>query len=138
MALTREQMDRILDDHFDCEASDDVAGVLRTLTPDVVHDVVGAPTGPTFGKEEAGRFYEAAFRDLKVSKVTSLKRLYGKDFLVDESLWAGTAPGRPFGIEGRGRPLEFRLLHVIEFAGDGKIRRENVWFDMEEIYRQLP
>ena len=77
MALTREQMDRILDDHFDCEASDDVAGVLRTLTPDVVHDVVGAPTGPTFGKEEAGRFYEAAFQDLKVSGHLSEAALRG-------------------------------------------------------------
>jgi len=70
--------------------------------------------------------------------VKSLRRLYGDDFLVDESLWRGKAPGRPFGLEGRGRPLEFRLLHVVEFAGDGMIRRENVWVDLGAIARQLP
>ena len=51
-------------------------------------------------------------------------------------MWRGRAPGRPFGIEGRDRPLEFRLLHVIEF-GDGAIRRENVWIDLAAIQRQL-
>ena len=67
-----------------------------------------------------------------------LRRLYGDDFLVDESMWRGKAPGRPFGLEGRGRPLEFRLLHVIEFAADGAMKRENVWIDMGAVLQQLP
>lgn len=67
-----------------------------------------------------------------------MKRLYGENFLIDESLWRGRAPGRPFGLEGRNRPLEFRLLHVIEFDDGGAIRRENVWVDMAAILRQLP
>jgi hypothetical protein len=46
--------------------------------------------------------------------------------------------GRPFGVEGRGRPLEFRLLHVMEFSERGEISRENVWVDMAAILRQLP
>ena len=58
--------------------------------------------------------------------------------MVDESVWRGRAPGRPFGIEGRDRPLEFRLLHVIEFDRAGAIRRENVWVDLAAILRQLP
>ena len=58
--------------------------------------------------------------------------------MVDESLWRGKAPGRPFGIEGRGRPLEFRLLHVVEFSDSGDIKRENVWVDLAAIQRQLP
>ena len=32
--------------------------------------------------------------------------------------WRGKAPGKPFGLDGKGRPLEFRLLHVIEFADE--------------------
>ena len=70
--------------------------------------------------------------------MTSVKRLYGENFLVDESLWRGRAPGRPFGLEGRNRPLAFRLLHVIEFAKDGAIARENVWVDLASIMHQLP
>src|SRR5262249_62355426 len=73
------------------------------------------------------------------SKVSGIKRLYGERFMVDESLWEGRAPGRPFGLEGRNRPLKFRLLHVIEFTPDGgQIQREQVWLDMAAIFQQLP
>jgi hypothetical protein len=131
-------MDRKIDEHFGFEASDDVEGVLATLTPDVEHDIVGWPTGPTRGREGARPFYEALFADLAGGKVECRKRLYGDHFLVDESLWRGVAVGRPFGLDGRNRPVEFRLLHVIEFAGNGDIKRENVWIDLSAILQQLP
>jgi len=139
MTLTPREMDRRIDEHFAFEADDDVAGVLATLAPDVEHDIVGWPAGPTVGREQARPFYEALFDDLSEGRVESRHRLYGENFVVDESLWRGRAPGRPFGLEGRNRPLEFRLLHVVEFAGEtGQIRRENVWIDLAAIQRQLP
>jgi hypothetical protein len=138
MSLTHEQMDRKLDEHFGFEARDDVEGVLATLEPDVEHDIVGAPTGPTHGRANARPFYEGLFADLSEGKVHSLRRLYGDDFMVDESLWEGRAPGTPFGLAGHNRPLAFRLLHVIEFAQNGNIKRENVWLDLAAIIRQLP
>jgi predicted ester cyclase len=138
MALTREMMDAKLDEHFGFEMRDDVEGVLATLSDDVEHDVVGFPTGPVHGRDAARRFYEATFADLEGGEVRSLRRYYGDDFMVDDSLWRGTAAGRPFGIEGRGRPLEFRLLHVLEFTDAGEIRRENVWIDLASILQQLP
>lgn len=138
MAITRAEMDRKIDEHFGFEAQDDVEGVLATLTPDVEHDIVGWPTGPTKGRASARPFYEAMFEDLSEGRVECLKRLYGDNFLVDESVWRGKAPGRPFGLEGKGRPLEFRLLHVIEFSDGGDISRENVWIDLAAIMRQLP
>ena len=139
MTLTPREMDRRINEHFAFEADDDVAGVLATLAPDVEHDIVGWPTGPTVGREQARPFYEALFDDLSEGRVESRHRLYGENFVVDESLWRGRAPGRPFGLEGRNRPLEFRLLHVVEFAGEtGQIRRENVWIDLAAIQRQLP
>ena len=138
MPLTREQMDRKIDEHFAYEGRDDVAGVLATLAEDAVHDVIGYPTGPSHGREAARRFYEDLFADLAESQVTPVRRLYGADFLVDESLWQGTAPGRPFGIEGRGRPVSFRLLHIVNFTADGRIRQEQVWLDLAAIQSQLP
>lgn len=138
MALTPEQMDRAMDEHFGYEAADDIDGVVSTLAADVVHDIVGWPGGPTFGPDNARPFYEQLFADLADGKVTCVKRLYGDRFLVDESVWRGTAVGRPFGIEGRGRPLEFRLLHVIEFTPAGRIQRENVWIDLAAVIQQLP
>lgn len=138
VAMTPSEMDRKIDEHFGFEAKDDVDGVLATLSPDVEHDIVGWPTGATRGRAGARPFYEALFADLSEAKVETRKRLYGKDFLVDESVWQGKAPGRPFGLEGRDRPLAFRLLHVVEFAGNGEIKRENVWVDLAAIQRQLP
>jgi len=126
-----------MDEHFGFEARDDVAGVLATLSPDVEHDIVGWPTGPTRGPEGARPFYEQLFTDLADGKVERLRRLYGDNFMVDDSLWSGRAPGRPFGLDGQGRPLSFRLLHVVEFADDGAIRRENVWIDLAAIQQQL-
>jgi hypothetical protein len=125
MPLSREEMDRRIDEHFGFEACDDVNGVLATLTPQVEHDVVGWPGGPVRTRDGARPFYEALFSDLA-------------DVLVDDSVWRGRAPGRPFGLEGRDRPLEFRLLHVVEFAEGGDIRRENVWVDLASILQQLP
>ena len=137
--MTAEEMDSKLDEHFGFEATDDVEGVLATLAPDATHDIVGYPTGPTRGRDAARGFYEQMFADLAESGVTSVRRLYGERFMVDESLWSGRAPGRPFGLEGRNRPLEFRLLHVLEFTDDGRhIQREQVWVDMAAIVRQLP
>jgi len=137
MTLTREEMDRKMDEHFGFEARDDVEGVLATLAPNAIHDVVGWPAGPTVGRENARRFYETMFTDIAGSKVTSIKRLYGENFLVDDSIWEGAAPGSPFGFEGRGRPLKFRILHVVEFTDDGDIQRENVWSDFTAMMQQL-
>ena len=137
MALTRAQMDAKLDEHFGFEAADDVDGVLGTLAEDVEHDIVGWPGGPTRDHAAVRRFYESLFADLADGEVRSTRRLYGEDFMVDDSVWRGTAPGRPFGIEGKGRPLEFRLLHVLEFSEAGEIARENVWIDLAAIQQQL-
>jgi predicted ester cyclase len=136
-AIPKQQFDQMIDRHFRFEAEDDVDGVLSTMANDVEHDVVGSPTGPVHGQQAARGFYDALFADLSGEKVTSLRRYYGPDFMVDESLWEGTAPGTPFGIPGGGRRLSFRLLHVFDMAPDGKIKRENVWLDFASIMQQL-
>jgi predicted ester cyclase len=138
MAVTREQMDQKMEEHFGFEVRDDIEGVLSTLTPDAVHDIVGWPSGPSHDHESIRRFYEAMYSDLAEGQVTGIRRLYGDGFLIDESLWKGVAVGAPFGVEGRGRPLQFRLLHVVEFTESGQMRSEQVWVDMAAIIRQLP
>jgi hypothetical protein len=138
MGLTRTEMDRAVDEHFNYEAADDIEGVLSTLATDATHDIVGWPTGPTQGRESARPFYQALFADLAESSVENVKRLYGDDFLVDESVVNFKAVGRPFGLEGKGRTVRARLLHIIEFASDGMIQRENVWIDMAALMQQLP
>ena len=70
VTLTQEEMDQKIDEHFGFEARDDVEGVLTTLAPDVTHDIVGFPAGPTHGRENARPFYETLFADLEEGKVT--------------------------------------------------------------------
>jgi predicted ester cyclase len=129
-------MDRILDEHFGYEAQDDIEGVVNTLTEDVEHDVVGSPGSQITGRDAARAYYEDLFRDLKGESAETVRRLYGEDFMVDETLWTGRASGRPFGLPGGERRVSFRLLHVLEFR-DGKISRENVWVDGASLLKQL-
>lgn len=136
--MTPGQMDSIVDGHFLLEARDDVAGVLSTLHADVEHDVVGWPAGVSQGRAAASRFYQAMFSDLADSRVKTLRRRYGPNFVVDESLWQGRAAGRPFGLAGLDRPVAFRILHLFEFDDSGAITRENVWLDFAAIVAQLP
>ena len=137
MGLTREEMDRIVDQHFAFEAADDVEGVLGSLAEGAEHEIVPSPFGRLTDRAEIRRFYESLFRDLKGEGVTPLRRLYGDGFVVDETVWHGhIADGRQFLCGGRSGPVSFRLLHIFELR-DGKIAREDVWCDLAAIQKQL-
>ena len=137
MGLTRDEMDRIVDQHFAFEAADDVDGVLGSLADGAEHEIVPSPFGRLTDRAEIRRFYELLFRDLKGEGVTPLRRLYGDGFVVDETVWHGRiADGRQFLCAGRSGRVSFRLLHIFELR-DGKIAREDVWCDLAAIQRQL-
>jgi len=128
MPMTREEMDKVIMDHLEFEAKDDVEGVLSTLTDDVVHDVVGLPWGTLHGLEGARKNYEFFFPNMKLTAWRDVSRLYGDDHVVFDiecdAVIAGQVANRP---EKEGTAT-FRVLHVFEFR-DGKICRENVWAD---------
>ncbi len=135
--MTPQRMDEIINQHFGYEAADDVAGVVGSLAERVEHEVVPSPAGMQTDKAGIARFYQMLFADLKGEKVTPLRRLYGEDFVVDESLWHGRIEnGRIFRREGKSGKVSFRLLHVFELDGD-KIKREQVWCDLAAIQQQL-
>src|SRR5690606_42069980 len=50
MSLSPVQMDSVIDEHFACEASDNVEGGLATLSLDVEHDAARSPPGPPRGR----------------------------------------------------------------------------------------
>jgi ketosteroid isomerase-like protein len=137
MSLTREQMDALVEEHFRFEATDDVDGVLSTLLDGAVHEVIPSPAGALTELAEQRAYYELLFDSITAESVEPLRRCYGDDFLVDESLWHGRIEdGRPFLCDGHSGEVSFRLLHVFEFR-DGKISREQVWCDLAAIQRQL-
>jgi predicted ester cyclase len=47
-----------------------------------------------------------------------------------------TAVGRPFGMDGRGQPVQVRFLHIFDFE-DGLIGRESAWLDLAAVQQQL-
>jgi predicted ester cyclase len=135
--MTPHQMDEIINQHFRYEATDDVAGVVGSLAEKIEHEVVPSPVGMQTDRAKIASFYSMLFADLRGERVTPLRRLYGKDFVVDESLWHGRIEnGRIFLCEGRSGKVSFRLLHVFELEGE-KIKREQVWCDLAAIQKQL-
>jgi hypothetical protein len=137
MPLSQAQVDRLIDTHFQYEATDDVDGVLSSLAEGAEHHVVPSPFGITTDRAAIRALYAGMFEDLRGRGVTCVRRLYGENFAVDESIWHGRIEdGRMFGCAGRSGDVSFRLLHVFEFEG-GKIRRENVWCDLAAIQEQL-
>lgn len=137
MRMTREQMDQLINQHFGFEAADDVAGVLGSLADEVRHEVIPSPMGEQTDKAGIGAFYKMLFADLKGEGVTPLRRFYGEDFLIDETLWHGrVVDGRPFLMPGVSGKVSFRLLHVFEVK-DGKISSEQVWCDLAALQKQL-
>jgi len=134
--MTPEQMDRVIEQHFAYEAADDVDGVMSTMTDDIVHDVVGLPTGPNVGPAAAKGFYAYLTTNVTGDVAKLNHAWYGEDFCVLEHQWHGNVPGEFLGIPGNGKPVDFRMLHVWEFK-DGRMSRENVWLDGAAIVAQL-
>lgn len=137
MRMTHDDMDKVVNEHFGFEAADDLDGVMASLAPNVEHEVVPSPMGVQRDKAKIRAFYAMLFESVKGEGVTPLKRYYGDNFMVDETLWHGEImDGRPFLCDGRSGKLSFRLLHIFEFK-DGKIAREQAWCDLAAIQRQL-
>jgi ketosteroid isomerase-like protein len=136
-AATREQMDQIVGQHFMFEATDDIEGVMGTLTEDAEHEVIPSPVGALTDRAKMRAYYAMLFNALEGESVTPLRRLYGEDFVVDETIWHGHVnDGGAFLCPGKSGPVSFRLLHVFNLR-DGKITREQVWCDLASIQQQL-
>ena len=137
MSMTREQMDALVNQHFAFEATDDVDGVMSSLADSVQHEVIPSPVGALNDRGQIRAFYQMLFGALDGESVTPLRRLYGEDFLIDETIWHGyIRDGHVFRCDGKSGPVSFRLLHVFELC-DGRIVRENVWCDLAAIQQQL-
>ncbi|MGK5111302.1 MULTISPECIES: nuclear transport factor 2 family protein [unclassified Geodermatophilus] len=134
--MSRERMDELVDGHYRAEETGDLAAIVAGFQPDAEHDVVGRP-GPTLhGAAQIEDFYRALFADLRIDRFEPVRRWYGADHVVDESVLHATAMGHPFGLDGRGRPVQTRFLHIFDFR-DGLISRESAWIDLAAIQQQL-
>lgn len=134
--MERTHMERLIERHMAAERERDIAAILATCTPDVEQDAIGREPSVIRGREALESFYREFLADVEYATVTSVRRLYGDDFVVDESIIDAVAHGRPFDMEGYGRPIHFRTLRIFEIGGE-LIRRVSVWADLDTIHRQL-
>lgn len=137
MSMTRKDMDKAVNEHFGFEAADDLDGVMASLAPEIEHEVVPSPVGIQHDRDKIRAYYKMLFESVKGEGVTPVKRYYGDNFIIDETLWHGEiSDGRAFLCDGKSGKVSFRLLHIFEFV-DGKITREQAWCDLAAIQRQL-
>lgn len=114
-ALSRQQMDALVDGHFRAEEAGDLRAITEGFTRDAEHTVAGRPGGPIHGQDEIAAYYGALLTALPITRFEPVRRWYGEDHVVDESILHATAVGEVFGLQGRGRPMRFGLLHVFDF-----------------------
>jgi steroid delta-isomerase-like uncharacterized protein len=126
----------IIDRHFAAENSHDIPGVLATYTEDVVWDDVGHPDCPVHGKPAAAEMYHGIAGAVPDLHLETVRRFSAGSLVVDEAIATGHADGPFLGVDGRGAPVEFRILHVFELS-DGLISREQAWFDTAGVIRQI-
>ena len=135
-SLTPADMDKIINAHFDAERRGDTAAILATVSDDIRHEVLGAGLGHLEGKEAVGAFYTQLSRDLRIGSYTTIRRIHGPDHAWEEGVVHATAVGKPFGFDGRDRPVVYQLNHLFEFS-DGLIQRELGIPDVAAIFAQL-
>jgi uncharacterized protein len=133
---TAEEMDSLIDRHIKAEIAGDSVLAASDYTDDVVHDVVGWPTGPVTGAVAARDFYEQLMTVFNTQRMDVRWARHGDEFCVVEHEATGTFPGGFAGVPDNGRPATFRMLHVFGFRGS-QISHENVWLDVGSILAQL-
>ena len=136
LSTSRARMDALVDGHYRAEEAGDLDAILDGFAPGAEHDVVGRPGDALHGADQIRAFYGALLAELRIERFEPVRRWYGDDHVADESLLHATAIGRPFGLEGRDRPVRARFLHLFEFD-DGLIVRESAWIDLAAIQQQL-
>lgn len=134
--MNAAEMNELIETHIKAESAGDTVGAVAVYTDDVEHDVVGSPTGPVKGKDDAKGFYDYLTHNFTTERMVPTHSYYGDDFCVLEHNATGTVDGEFLGVAGHGKRIEFRLLHVWEFR-DGLISRENVWLDGGSVIAQL-
>lgn len=134
--MDQSEMLTLVERHLKAEGAGDVEGAVAVYTDDIVHDVVGFPTGPITGKDAAREFYRELTANFRTENEVPRQRWFSDDAVIIDQDMTGTVVGSMLGLPGNERRITFRVLHVFQFR-DGLISGETVWLDVGAIMGQL-
>ncbi len=125
---TYEAIRRLWITHAKAELAHDVEGLIGTLTPDCVYELVG--TGERWeGHEGARTFYRDFFEAFPDSDIRATDLVIGPQGVGLVAEMRATHLGRWRGAEPTGKPI--RLQFIVHFPWDeatGKFAGERIWF----------
>ena len=130
--------ERVLAEHLRAENDHDLDGIMATFTPDATLVL----NGQTFTGTDIIRRAHAAlgfadhggFSDLHIAEVA---RHAAPGAIVLEERLSGRHTGTWEGLTATGRTFEVPLCTVYQFAADGRLVAEHVYFDSVLLLRQL-
>ena len=130
--------ERVLAEHLRAENDHDLDGIMATFTPDATLVL----NGQTFEGTDIIRRAHAAlgfgdhggFSDLHIAEVA---RHAAHGAIVLEERLSGRHTGTWEGLTATGRTFEVPLCTVYQFAADGRLAAEHVYFDSALLLRQL-
>lgn len=100
-------------------------------------EVILSPLGSLTERAKMRACYQMLFGDLEGEKAAPVRRLYGEDFLTDETTWHRYVnDGRSFLCNGKSGQVSLRLLHAFNYRG-GKVSRGRAWCEMAALQQQL-
>lgn len=134
--MDHTEMLTLVERHLKAEGAGDVEGAVAVYTDDIVHDVVGFPTGPITGKDATREFYRELTANFRTENEVPRQRWFSDDAVIIDQDMTGTVVGSMLGLPGNERRITFRVLHVFQFR-DGLISGETVWLDVGSIMAQL-
>ncbi|MFD9890578.1 nuclear transport factor 2 family protein [Amycolatopsis sp. NPDC059027] len=134
--MTPDEMASVFGSFIHAHRVRDIDGLVALFTEDAEYEVVGDPYGRRHGHESIRRRYEEAFEELGDACITVARQASGENLLFTESVMTAKAIGTIFGVEGGGRDVTYRVLHLCEFR-EGRISKQTVWVDASELMAQL-
>jgi predicted ester cyclase len=119
--------------HSIAEERRDVDGLIATLTPDCVYDLV--PTGRRWeGHDGARAFYTELFAAFPDNRFALTDIVVGPQGVFEVATLTGTNAGPWGGAPASGLPVSLQVLILFPWnAGAGLFAGERIWFDRGAI-----
>jgi hypothetical protein len=115
--------------HSIAEDARDIDGLLATLSPDCVYELV--PTGQRWaGHDGARAFYTELFAAFPDNRFALTEIVVGPQGVFEAARLTGTNLGPWAGAPASGLPVDLEVLILFPWdATTGRFRGERIWFD---------